>query len=884
MSSPGTQNGRPCKPAVRGSLEVLRDLVSTGTDLSDPLHNLAKDALLGVLQVPLAQEYAENQSDGPREPRSIWTALKDRVSHEGESHALAGLFSVRAEVQNAIDSNFEALCRLFNEGHSPGGRRTFFQIASDALEDWGTISFESVDGEIKARWTNDQRRVSGTYLTPLPLARRCCANAIKAFDFGTKTARLEGFGDGGQPQGATGTLSVLDPACGTGSMLLAMVDTLIQNSAIAPDPSSGGTPYPDLHRSIVRNCLYGVDADPLAVALVRAVLWLESTKSLRDPVDELTDHIRCGDSLLGSTRPGDSKSRWFSHDSPGTSYRQGLEPMDWPDAFPGIWAHGGFDIVVTNPPWERLKVQAREFLVDRAPQLASLPDAATREDELGKNGVARIELKEAKEKANAFAAAVRESDQYRWTNRGSLNLYSLFAERSLQLIHDLGATSLIVPTGIATDYYTQDFFRHLMDEGRLVSLHDFENRQKIFPDIDGRMRFCLLTLSNAGKSEAAEFGFFAHSIDDLDDPDRRIALGPEDIAALNPNTKTCPLVRSKDHLRILQDMHEHAPILSAESSDGGTDSPWNVRYVRMFDMSLDSDKFHRVEDIIEGELTERGNILTENAELTRVYEGRMIDTYNHRSSHARNAPGNLYRSGLSDEATDEDLRRPTFTVAARYYLPLSEVNARMEAFDYEHEWFIGFKDITSATNSRTMVASVIPYTAVGNKVPLLLIDGTAREAACFLANLNSLAYDFACRQKIGNVTLNWYIVRQTPVLPPSTYEVSLEGSELSEWVSEKVAELTYTAEDLRPWGEALGFSKDPYEWNGERRRRIQIDLDALYFNLYGLDLADVRMVLDSFPSLRKREESKFGDYRLRDEIITRYRELAGHLQLPPLTT
>ena len=250
----------------------------------------------------------------------------------------------------------------------------------------------------------------------------------------------------------------------------------------------------------------------------------------------------------------------------------------------------------------------------------------------------------------------------------------------------------------------------------------------------------------------------------------------------------------------------------------------------------------------------------------------MIKQYNHRASHARNSEDNIYRSGASEEIIREQLADPDFTVAARYYMTKGEVNREMADRDYDCDWFVGFKDITSATNTRTMIASVLPYTAVGNKVPILLADHPARSVACFLANLNSFAYDFACRQKIGNVTLNWYIVRQTPVFPPNTFDQTFRGQKLRDWVAERIAELTYTAHDLDAWGRDLDFAEEPYTWDRERRRELRVEIEALFFSLYGLKKDEVDHVFESFWSVKEDEVEEYDEYKLKHRVLDRLSE------------
>ena len=871
------------RPRSIQSLEfLLNQFVDSGHITVDDFDSIESDGKRLILQLLLVADYREdtNSQELPTETRN---RIADTVTETKNDHALSGLFDLNAIEPRGHTDNLETVYEQLTKTSDLDQSRVFFREASTVLEEF--LSYEAeVNNNTIEYVESDDRRVSGTYLTPLQLAQRCCRPSlvdliedrctenkcwpgnINCFDELEKDVANDAIN-------AILSLNLVDPACGTGSMLLAVVDIL--TSIVAQLKARENEPSPSqtaaARQAIIKNCIFGVDVNRLSTDTALGVLWVEAAENIDDSFAELSEHFASGDSLLGHVNLQKMVDTPSDENKDARTYREGLESIHWGQTFPDVFNDGGFDAVLTNPPWERVKVQTREFFAGRKPKLSTVATTAEREVELHKreNGRAKAALEEAKKRSKSFADAIRNSNQYQWTNVGSLNLYSLFAERSLHLTKETGRIGLIVPTGIATDYYTRDFFEHLVTSGKLESLYDFENREKHFEDVDGRTRFSLVTICNEPGESVADYVFFAHNPEDLDDGDRHVTLTADDIAELNPNTRTCPLVRGRSALRILQKQHEAAPILSKDGDNGEEENPWEVNYFRMFDMSLDSDTFHQASELQNGTRLQNGYIQLSEKKYTRVYEGRMIDQYNHRASHAKNSENNIYRSGASEAATPEQLKDPDFTVAARYYVTKEEVDNRMADRDYNRDWFIGFKDITSATNTRTMIASVLPYTAIGNKVPVLLADHPAQSAACFLANLNSLAYDFACRQKIGNVTLNWYIVRQTPVFPPETFEQMFQGTQLRDWVAARVAELTYTAHDLDAWGDDLGFADEPYTWDDDRRREIRIDLEALFFNLYGLSEDEVDHVFESFWSVKENEINNYGEYRLKKQVINR---------------
>nr|MCU0973907.1 N-6 DNA methylase [Burkholderiales bacterium] len=222
----------------------------------------------------------------------------------------------------------------------------------------------------------------------------------------------------------------------------------------------------------------------------------------------------------------------------------------WKLAFPQVFACGGFDVVVGNPPWEKVKLSEKEYFATRAPDIANARNASERKRAIERladapDGSVEARLFEdylqALRSAEGTGAWLHTSDRFELTGRGDVNLYAVFAETMMRISDDRGRSGIIVPTGIATDDSTKAFFGAISSQGRLVSLYDFENREGIFPAVDSRMKFCLLTLGSAG---AAEFIFFATNARQLGDERRRFRLSPDEFALINPNSLTCPVLRS----------------------------------------------------------------------------------------------------------------------------------------------------------------------------------------------------------------------------------------------------------------------------------------------------------------------------------------------------
>lgn len=522
--------------------------------------------------------------------------------------------------------------------------------------------------------------------------------------------------------------------------------------------------------------------------------------------------------------------------------------------------NGGFDVVLGNPPWERVKLQEKEWFAARDPEIAAAPNAAARKRLIAElkdkdegrplHGAFLADLR----RAEGESALLRNSGRYPLGGRGDVNTYAVFAELMRNAISPTGRVGVIVPTGIATDDTTKLFFADLVDRSSLVSLFDFENRRKVFPGIDSRIKFSLLTLTgDAQPQDEAEFVFFALDVADLEDHEKRFTLSPEDFALLNPNTKTCPVFRSRRDAEITKAIYRRVPVLLKEGDPNG--NPWGVKFSTMFHMSNDSHLFRTREDLESDGWTLEGNHFAHGEDrYLPLYEAKMIHHFDHRWA--------TYDGDEIRNVTSGERRDPTFVVLPRYWVLEAEVGARMS----ERPWLLGWRDIARATDSRTFIAAVIPRAALGNKVPVF--DSPSDELHTVTAPMSGFAADFAVRQKVGGTTMNFFYVRQFPLPTPALLRP------IRHLLAPRVLELAFTAWDLAGFAADLGYHGAPFRWDDERRTLLRSELDALTFRLYGTARADADYILDTFVTVKDEDESAHGDYRTRRLILERLDEMA----------
>lgn len=542
---------------------------------------------------------------------------------------------------------------------------------------------------------------------------------------------------------------------------------------------------------------------------------------------------------------------------------------------------GGFDCVLGNPPWERVKLQEKEFFEIRAPEIAAASKAAERRKMIAElaqlNPLLHNDYLNTHRSSEATSLILHTSRRFPLAGRGDVNTYSVFAELMRNCISPYGRVGVIVSTGIATDDTTKLFFSDLIESSTCISLFDFENREKIF-DIDSRMRFALLTLTGYERPvNEAQFIFFAHEIADLDEPSRRFTLSTGDLMLMNPNTLTCPTFRSNRDAEISKNIYLRVPILIDEKTDRNT---WNIKFATMFHMTNDSGIFASKSQLENRGCSLVGNRFVKETEYHfPLYEGKMVSLFDHRAADIVKSPVAKQRQNQPRYLSNDQKLNPS-----RLVLPMTWISSdnTYEMKNSSASHYLGFSNATSATNERTFVPTIIPKVAVGNNLPLIHTDKSKAE---LLTILSSYICDYVTRQKVGGTAMNFFIVKQIAVLPPESVVHA------SEFIHTRVLELTYTAWDLTGFAEDLGYHGPPFRWDDDRRALMRAELDALMFHLYGIDRGDVDYIMGTFPIVERKDRERYdGAYRTKDLILDRYDALspfippaAGPTSTPQLT-
>ena len=612
-----------------------------------------------------------------------------------------------------------------------------------------------------------------------------------------------------------------------------------------------------------------------AADMLLAAFLLPKTETTQDSVPTTATVVL---ELLGDyAAPG--------HDGKRVATREACEEarvLHWPLAFPLVHAAGGFSCVLGNPPWERIKLQEEEFFASRNRDVAEAKNKAERshriqwlsegmlaahlDPEAGHSEVqaqteqrlyrAFLSARRTAEAASAFVHVKgHDGGRYPLTGVGDVNTYALFAETIGQIMAKGWRAGFIVKTGIATDDSTKAYFSDITQRNLLVSLFDFENREKLFPAVDTREKFCLLTLGNA---ERAEFVCFATQVAQLNDPRRRFSLTPDEFRLINPNTLTCPVFRSERDAELTKKIYRNNVVLRVVGSDPESTDNWGVVLRTMFHKSGDSEAF-----------VERG-LGSGSAECLPLYEGDFGHQFNCRYAE--------FRDGSVRESTLEQLKDPIYFPVTEWSIRRGDFESKCNSMRLDElavckTAFLGFRRVSSSTNERTVISCIFPWmpTTYGW---IITLGVDAQRMAILCGAYNSLIFDFLLRTALSQPSIPQGTFEQVALPPPSRYNDSDAG-----FIVPRVLELTYTAHDLAPWARDLGYNGPHFTFDPERRALLRAELDAYYARLYGLTRDELRYILDpadvmgeDYPSetfrvLKNNELREFGEYRTRRLVL-----------------
>ncbi len=558
--------------------------------------------------------------------------------------------------------------------------------------------------------------------------------------------------------------------------------------------------------------------------------------------------------------------------------------LNWQITFPGVWSNwaskgleGGFDAIVGNPPWDRIKLQQVEWFAARRPDIAKAQRASDRRKLIAglkaDNDPLFGDYDKAERRALMAAKTARTGGKFPLLSQGDIDIYKLFVERAKSLINENGIVGLLTPIGIGADRSTASFFSNLSNTKKLKSFLSFENKKHwLFSDVHAEDQPTVIVFS--GKNR--EFSKFRYAVKLHGIPreghDSIRYLTAEILEKVNPNTGTAPILRNAADLPLMAGIYSRVPVLVDRSGDKPI-AAWPARYVTMFHMTNDSYLFRTAVELEENEgawRVEANHWQSSDGRWVPLFEGKSIQIDNHRYAGIKFSDTGTSGQGISVHSTITQICDPSFTTTPRYW-----VNSK--AVPLIANFHFSLNGICNSNNERTLISAIIPGIGCGNSLPILHLENPDHK--CLMqANFGSFVLDYVLRQKLQSRNLNKYMIEQLPVIPPCGYARTFGPKSAAEIATAAVLELTYTAHDMAPFArdmghvDAKGEVLPPFIWDEERRLHLRAKLDALYFILYGVyDPADpagsrddIRYIYSTFPIVERQEIAAYGTYRSRD--------------------
>ena len=565
--------------------------------------------------------------------------------------------------------------------------------------------------------------------------------------------------------------------------------------------------------------------------------------------------------------------RILSEDTPKTSLIQfvdshikGLNAFHWFLEFYDIFSEGGgFDVVIGNPPWEKLTILQREFF-NFDLEIAQEANSKKRNNLISKlfQQDKEIEARWNQEK-NIFKAKgdfIRSSGQFPLTSVGELNLYSLFTELSLNLVNSDSWIGLILKSTIFTGSTNCKLTKYLVESGKIRSVYDFRNNN-FFKDVAPVEKFTLATIGPSNTATDVIIGIGLTNAVSLSDNNQVIRIDRGLPNKLNPDTGTFPQCETIDDLEILN------KIAMSYRTLGKSD--WSVRYSRGLDMTTKAAELHDKESIEEQQFVREGNYYyKQEFQFVPLFEGKCIHQYDHRyGTFDTIAKEKRYGIRASPRSPDiSEYQQRDFEVLPRYWVDWNYHSLDVKTRRLNSLWNLAFKDVTNVlTNSRTAIGCIVGKVTCSSSLPNIAFSGgDAKEAALFLSMFNSVPYDYLLRQKFYGVHLNKSILMQSFVVARDRL-IPYEKDILN-----RVGRLTGTSNSVQVFIEQLGV-KGATGYSIESRLNDRAWLDALYFKIYDFNLEQVDYIFSTFPIWERKSIALWGKFLERDLTLEYFKNL-----------
>ena len=453
---------------------------------------------------------------------------------------------------------------------------------------------------------------------------------------------------------------------------------------------------------------------------------------------------------------------------------------------------------------------------------------------------------------------------FQYQGSADINTYKMFLELSLALLRDKGRMGMIVPSGIYTDKGATDLRSQFLSNCQWELIFGIINWNKIFQSVYYRFKFCILIVQKGDKTFNLNAAFSRYNISEWEEAEKYLMkYSSHQVTKFSPKTKAIIEIRTQRDLQVLEKIYSHGVLLGDDSPQG-----WGIKYATEFHMTNDSKLFPpRPQWEAKGYCADeyghwlKGNwqnydgdtaILNRPAGLILsvdgksaihvddvedvalpLYEGRMIGQFDFSQKG--------WVSGKGRTAVWRDIPFENKVVEPQYLMNLEECQTR----DILYKGFkVSIMDVTSTTNARTVIATLLNERPCGHKVPTLVSKHHSLiSELTFLANINSIVFDFIIRNRLGGQSLTWFVLDES-VLPKKLKKYQNTLSLLCAKLS--LVNITFASYWLYLDNHLIIKDKNWKQlWavTAYERLRLHTIIDAIIAEIYELDINDLAWIL-----------------------------------------
>jgi len=481
-----------------------------------------------------------------------------------------------------------------------------------------------------------------------------------------------------------------------------------------------------------------------------------------------------------------------------------------------------YDVILGNPPWEKIRFEEKKFYALYSPSISNNHFKASRTNEIGETNQSNIYLAEFSKhfqlEIEKAKSDIKKDSVFGLSNNGELNTYALFSDAAVKLKTKRGIVGLVLKSAIVTSQVNQKLFRYLTKGKFVVAIYDFINRKKIF-NIDSRERFCFLLLGNS-KSEKFHVSMNLSEVSQIETANSEIELSHEGLKLLNPYTGMLPNFSVKSEVDFLLRVSYEFPFFK------------NV---------YDKVRFGRIVHF-----TSHAEFISQKQAIdnTPVYEGKFFNQFDGKFSGFNGVSDELrYGSKSSSIILDEAKKRDAncfpesrFYINTEKWLQLSK--------NHSEKFMLAWRSLTSATNTRTCIATVLPFIPASQSVQFLTTNPNDLLYLCGL--FNSVVFDFILKKKLSGIDLTQSVINQMPVpkIEQAKSTISFNGGEAT--IKQHISLLVFSLlkNDVRL--NSLFGNLELETSNDEGRFELVRKIDLLFILLYKLNDSEIKLVLSEF--------------------------------------